>query len=419
MTPEWPGCRFLLAALGRIADIQLGKMLQPAPDSVVDEATPYLRAGSLSKLDSDDYPEMFASPLDMDRYGIIQGDLVVAEGGDVGRAEFVPAIPDGVIIQNSLQRLRPRAGDIRYIKYCLDAVHATGWLDVYCSKSTFGHLTREKLAALTVPYPSTAEQRAIADYLDAETARIDALIAAKIELLRIQEERRLAFIDSLFSTSPEAEPSRHVRWIRRVPKAWPMCPIGLVADVFNGSTPERDDTGTGDIPWTTSGEVDRRIVVNPTRYITESARKAQGLRIAPIGSVIVGLIGQGRTRGLSAELGISTTLNQNVAAVVPLDGRLDSRFLLLLLALAYDDLRNGGRGGNQAALNCEILKSYRVPLAPIESQRAIVRSAASDQSWRDRMAAHLRDSIDLLLERRQALITAAVTGQLEIPGVAA
>ena len=419
MTPNWTGSRFPVVAVSRVAEIQLGKMLQPAPATSADKLAPYLRAGSLSRLDTDEYPEMFASQLDRRKYEVLEGDLLVAEGGDVGRAEFAKAVPAGTIIQNSLHRLRSQTADARFIKYALDAVYSSGWLEVYCSRSTFGHLTREKLAALTIPTPSPAGQRAISDYLDAETARIGELIRMKSDLLGLTATRRVAFVAAWIARRPEATPRADLPWLAAAPTSWPCVPLGLLADVFNGTTPERQEEEAGDIAWTTSGDIDQGLITVPTAYISEPVRRAHGLRVAPEGSIVVGLVGQGRTRGLSAALAISTTLNQNLAAVCSRDHRLEPAYLGLMLELAYDDLRNGGRGGNQAALNCEMLKAYRIPVAPPREQRQLVDTVKVERSRDDVMTALLKRSLDLLVERRQALILAAVTGRLDIPGVAA
>ena len=190
MSGPWPETVLDLAPLGRIAEIQLGKMLQPAPAGEQDGEVAYLRAGLLSSLDSlGDLPRMFASPADQERYAVRPGDLIVAEGGDCGQTGFVPCIPDATIIQNSLHRVRSWTADIRFVRYCLSAIYSSDWLDVLCNKSTFGHLTREKLASIRIPYPSLEEQRAVADYLDSETARIDALTAAKRAMSALIDER--------------------------------------------------------------------------------------------------------------------------------------------------------------------------------------------------------------------------------------
>lgn len=162
----------------------------------------------------------------------------------------------------------------------------------------------EQFRAVPIPLPQLSVQRRIADYLDTETARINKLIEAKLEILRLHQQRRLAYLEALFSESIGARESPQIGWIRRLPGDWPIVRVSQVADVFNGTTPERDDeASSGDIPWTTSGDVDQGLVLQPSGYISEAVRLAHGLRIAPVGSVVVGLVGQGRTRGLSAELG--------------------------------------------------------------------------------------------------------------------
>ena len=73
---------------------------------------------------------MFASPSEIDTYTVRSGDLLVAEGGDVCRAEFTPPVPIPTIIQNSLHRVRTETGDIRFLRYSLLAIKVSGWLDV-------------------------------------------------------------------------------------------------------------------------------------------------------------------------------------------------------------------------------------------------------------------------------------------------
>lgn len=184
----------LLNAFGRMADIQLGKMLQPAASSAQDLDVPYLRAGHLS-LVPDELPRMWASPREVVQYRVETGDILVAEGGDVGRVGFVPLSAAGALIQNSLHRVRPRGGrDRRFLAYVLEAVYLGDWLEVLCNKSTFGHLTVEKLKALRVPDPPVAKQRAIADYLDAESAHIDALVEKTKRMGEMLSEHRQALI---------------------------------------------------------------------------------------------------------------------------------------------------------------------------------------------------------------------------------
>ena len=178
--------------LGRVCDITLGKMLQSSPNGPRDIEVPYLRSGSLEFLDeSRAWRKMYCHPSELRSYGLKTGDLLVAEGGEVGRAEFVPDLPPDAVFQNSLHRLRLQAdGDLRFVRYALESARSSGWLDVLCNKTTFGHLTVEKLSQLRIPWPSPLEQNIVAERLDSETARIEALITAKLQLQQLLMHRR-------------------------------------------------------------------------------------------------------------------------------------------------------------------------------------------------------------------------------------
>lgn len=105
-------------------------------------------------------------------------------------------IPDGFIIQNALHRVRPRdhcRND--YLQYVMSVIAATGWFEALNNKATIAHFTREKFGALCIPIPAPDKQSAIVEYLDAQTTKIDAAVAAarrEIELLREYRERLIA-----------------------------------------------------------------------------------------------------------------------------------------------------------------------------------------------------------------------------------
>src|SRR5579884_4296290 len=96
----------------------------------------------------------------------------------------------------------------------------------------------------------------------------------------------------------------------------------------------------------------------------------QGNKILPKGTILVALIGQGKTRGMTARLEIDACINQNVAYVSP-GSALNGLFLFHYLRTQYDPLRSNGRGSNQDALNCRILKEYPVPVPTSEEQARI------------------------------------------------
>lgn len=179
--------------VGRVAfgyDIVLGKMLQPSPNSEKDIAVPYYRAMNVQweSIDSD-LKVMWATPEEIKTFSVRQGDMLVCEGGEVGRAAIINLpVDEPTIIQNALHRVRSfKDCNICYLLRVLEHVASADWFSVLCNKSTIAHFTGEKFKALKCPLPPLPEQQAIADYLDAQCAAMDSQrknLEKSIELLR-------------------------------------------------------------------------------------------------------------------------------------------------------------------------------------------------------------------------------------------
>jgi type I restriction enzyme, S subunit len=197
-----------------------------------------------------------------------------------------------------------------------------------------------------------------------------------------------------------------------LPKDWKIRKIGSVAQVFNGSTPSRlrhDYWGKGGIPWLASGKVNDYEIESPSEFITERAYRESSLRLLPPGSVVVGMIGEGKTRGMAGILRIPATINQNLAGIVPGD-EIDGKFLQLVLDYNYVSLRSGGRGSNQDALNTKLVAEFQVVVPNLKEQHAIVRLVTSIERRINAERAELR-KLRLL---KQGLMGDLLTGRVRV-----
>jgi type I restriction enzyme, S subunit len=285
------------------------------------------------------------------------------------------------------------------------------------------NLNTDTIGSIRVALPPPQELNQILDFLDRETAKIDALVGEQRRLIELLKEKRQAVISHAVTKglNPHApmKPSG-IEWLGEMPEHWDVTKLGYYASVENGMTPSRGDPtywDDGDVPWLSSGEVNQYRIVESSEFITRAALAACSLRLLPIGAVIIGMIGQGKTRGLSAMLGIEATINQNMAAVITTP-RLLAEYLHYVFQAVYEYLREWGRGGQQAALNCEILRAVRIPLPPTVEQIEIVDHLHSLHASFDALTAEAQRAIDLLQERRTALISAAVTGKIDVRGLA-
>ena len=295
--------------------------------------------------------------------------------------------------------------------------------------TTFAELSGSKLGDFRVPFPPFPEQAAIARFLDHATSRIDRYIYAKEELIALLEEQKRAIIHEAVTGQINVRTGRPystyrdpgVEWLDEIPRHWAIRRLGTVARVFSGSTPSRSQPAywvEGTVPWLNSSKVNDRVVIKPSEYVTRRALQECSIAVVPRGAVIVGLVGQGRTRGLTALLGIDTTISQNLAAIVP-TGSLTGSFLQYLLSAQYGHLRDLGRGGNQEALNCDLVGRLRVHIPSVVEQAAI--SGHLDRCLTTIRAARTRidRQIALVKDYRARLINDSVTGKLDVREAAA
>lgn len=284
--------------------------------------------------------------------------------------------------------------------------------------STHKTIYMPDIETLTIPLPPTiAEQRAIADYLDTETARIDALITKKrrmIELLRQrahESARRVLYGGHTFNNP--LEPSEAEAGDRRVTKLSRSFGFG------SGTTPSSSNESLydGGIPWTLTGDLNDGILSEPSRTVTQAAMdSASALKLHPAGALVIAMYGA--TVGKVAIVEFSTTVNQACSVLWPLAG--DSiEYLFHWILIHRRELIDMARGAGQPNISQETLRSIRVAMPTCERQLADVIRLKQIQGTCTDLTVRLTRQTELLIERRQALITAAVTGELVIPGLAA
>jgi restriction endonuclease S subunit len=271
-----------------------------------------------------------------------------------------------------------------------------------------------------IALPTREEQIAIASFLDRKTAQIDRAVAIKEKQIALLRERKQILIQNAVTRGLDPDvPMRDsgVEWIGEIPGHWEVTKVGRLADVSNGSTPSRDVERywkNGTIPWISSGKVNEFRIKTPSEWITENALRECSIKICPKGTVLVGIVGQGKTRGTSALLEISAAINQNAAAIIP-QKKLDSKYLHYFFIQAYEEVRNYGKGSNQAALNCEIVSSVKILLPPLEEQTAIVAHIETQSQKIDHAIALQQQQIEKLKEYKATLINSAVTGKIRVP----
>jgi len=213
-----------------------------------------------------------------------------------------------------------------------------------------------------------------------------------------------------FKQYPRTKPSG-IDWVGSVPEHWRLASLRWNAKLYAGGTPDRAqdvywDEGT--IPWINSGAVNQILIKEPSAFITHDGYSNSSARWVPKGALVMALAGQGKTKGMVAQVDIDTTCNQSMAAIVPGE-KLAPRFLFWWLTAQYITVRNLSGGEQRDGLNLEIIGSLAVPLLPLDEQRRIACFLDTQTAKIDTLVSKKRELIERLKEKRQALISQTVT----------
>ncbi len=310
-----------------------------------------------------------------------------------------------------------------YLCYWLQSLEPH--LAYYASSNTQANLNAAKVLSYPVALPSQEEQLVIARFLDRETAKIDALIAEQQRLIELLQEKRQSVISHAVTKglNPNAPmKDSGVEWLGEVPEHWVVTPIKHVCKIGNGSTPNKENPAywqEGHFPWLTSTSVNEDQIKTANAYVTEQALLACSLPIVEPPAVLVGITGQGKTRGMAATLRIKCTINQHLAFLKPHSDNARIDFLRSAIDNLYAYFRRDtdGAGSTKGAITCSQLGLYKVAVPPPTEQEEIEASIGLAQSAMSELMKDAERNVELLQERRSALISAAVTGQIDVRGL--
>ncbi|MGH8273775.1 MAG: restriction endonuclease subunit S [Gammaproteobacteria bacterium] len=353
-----------LVALGEIAEIQLGKMLSPKAKSGEGTAFPYLRNQNVQwgHFQLADLASMEFSERERDKFRLRAGDLLVCEGGEPGRCAVWVGQRTDCYYQKALHRVRPypNKADPEFLSLWIRHQAFVGAFEDQNAKTTIAHLPLVRLEQLLIPDVSLADQRRIA-------ARLKAQLAA-VEQARQAAQARAGEIEALQQAI--------FRQVFAATDGQPRIRLGDLSRTTSGSTPSRDRVDYWEPavhPWVRTAEVAFEPITTTAEGISTRALRECSLSVLPVGTVLVAMYGQGKTRGQSAVLRIAATTNQACFAILPGE-RHDPQYLQFWLRHSYRALRelSEARGGNQSNLNGEILNDFKVPLIPLPAQQRIV-----------------------------------------------
>ena len=389
----------------------------------------------------------------LDNFWLKTGDILFSHiNSDLHLGKTAIVSSDAPLLHGmNLLRLRVDSNRLRpkYLHHWLDYCRRTGvFMAIAQHAVNQSSLNQKKITSLEVPLRAVGEQDEIVAELEKQFSRLDEAVTNlqrvkanlkryKASVLKAAVEGRLVETEATLArrerrTYQTGEQllqrileERRAKWSGRgkwkapesstagttVPEGWTWASVDQLADVGTGATPKRDKAAywnDGDVPWVTSSVVNGDYVDQASEFVTRLALAETNLTLYPIGTLLVAMYGEGKTRGKCTELRIPASTNQALAAL-QVDPSIRG-YLRHFLELNYEEMRKFASGGVQPNLNLSLVRAVCVPLPPLSEQVRIVAEVDRHLSIIREVEAEVDANLLRAQALRQATLRAAFAG---------
>jgi type I restriction enzyme S subunit len=355
-----------------------------------------------------------------------EGEGIAFDAGDILFGKLRPYLAKALRAGSSGEAvgdfhvMRPVAGiNSRFAQYQILNREFIAIVDGSTFGSKMPRASWEFVGGMKVTTPPQAEQKSIAAFLDQETAKIDELVAEQQRLMELLKEKRQAVISHAVTKglNPKAalKPSG-IEWLGDVPEHWEVMSLRrCCSSVQTGGTPSNEppsiDLEQGMV-WYTPGDFgDSLYLTTSTRKISAEAVASGEAKVFPPKSVLI--VSIGATLGKIGFAVEPSSANQQINAVIP-NEKIDGYFLAYSLLVKTEVMRFLSNASTIGIMNQEKTKDIWLAVPPRKEQNVISAFLDTEIAKLDTLTAEAQRAIDLLQERRTALISAAVTGQIDV-----
>lgn len=389
------------AHLSHVSEIPITNGVGEAAQEYVEGSVRYIRTTDIAGLHHLDDAKRVGLPREVASAALVQnGDLLMTAAGSLGTSHLVqlsePACYAGYLVRF---RANPARANARFVAWWTQSRDHLDQIAVGAVRSTIDNFSAGKFRSMSMPRPPLEEQGAIAEFLDRETAKIDALIEKQNELVAILRERLAATI--LQETRPTLENL----------DGWNRVQLRRLAWLSTGSTPTGEHAelfdADGGLGWVTPEDLTSD--VRPWRFLTKEG-SAQLRRIPPASSLVCGI---GATLGKVGYTTGCVATNQQITALIP-KRNVVGRYLYYALVAERAQILGLSVGNTLPIINNSRLAQLDIWIPDATLQDQLARRLQYEAAKIDALIAKAEEFVLLAKERRAALITAAVTGQIDL-----
>jgi type I restriction enzyme S subunit len=349
------------------------------------------------------------------------GDIILSTVRTYLRAiAAIASPPDNLVVSTGFAVLRPRHINSKYARY---AVAYDGFIQEVISRSkgiSYPAINASELVRIALPVPPADEQQAISDYLETETARIDALIREKVGLIELLGEyRQSVATDAVVrGLNPNCPMTQIDGGFKSIPTHWEMICLKRFVRVVGGHTPSTENPRywNGDIPWVSPKDMKRDELSDSIDHVTHAAVSDCGLAVLEAGATLVVVRGMILAHSFPvARNMVPVTINQDMKAIRPVEKVLPEYLPWLLRGVKSVILSLTEQSAHGTlALRTDKFFGEALPIPPIEEQSTIVDYLNVELPRIDELVAHASKEVKLLKELRAATIADAVLGRIDV-----
>lgn len=409
--------------LKHCSHIVLGKMLMTSPPRGSEGSytlEKYLKSKNVGWLqlflEEDNIDEMWFNQYEKSIYKLQENDIVMNEGGDIGKVSCWRGTDFDCYIQNSINKITADYNrvDAGFLCYWLYNLSSLGYFWSIVSQISIAHLTKEKLSNSPVVLPPITEQVAIATYLDTHCAKIDNLISIQQKRIALLQELKQSVITHAVTKglNPNVEMKQSgVEWIGDVPKHWEVKPLKFTGTFGNGLTySPKDVVDNGILVLRSSNIQNSSLSFEDNVYVSKVSRD---LLVNKGDIIICSRNGSAALVGKSAfvDKELNATFGAFMMRYIP---NIEKKYGFYLFQTAIGQYKGYFSTTTINQLTKTTIDEIKVPLAMAEEQAAIASYLDHKCATIDTSISNAQHQIDLLQEYKQSLITEVVTGKRKV-----
>jgi len=377
-----------------------------------------------------DFMEGSASENEINRFQIRDGDVLITKDSESWDDIGIPAIVVGnfentTLCGYHLALMRPKKKLVnpKFLFYCFESKIHRAQLEIEASGVTRFGIPKDAIGKYKIPLPSLKIQNNIVEYLDLEIAKIDALIEKKTKLITLLEEKKKGVINQAVTKGLDTTMTMKdsgIEWLGKIPEHWNIERLKFLTNkVGSGVTPlggANIYTDRGILFLRSQNIYNDGLKLIDETYIPEKIHNEMKASQVMKGDLLLNITGGSIGRCFYFDLDVEANINQHVC-IIRVNNKILHRYLHFILVSFVGQYQIDllQYGGGREAISFENIKNFIITFPQsIEEQKKIINFLDIECSKFDKIKEKVKSALDLLKDKRIAIISATINGEIEL-----